>query len=44
MVFVVKFGVPDKTVFFVKGQNAFVMFYVGIHGEETGGAVIIITG
>jgi hypothetical protein len=26
MVLVVKFGVPDKTIFFVKGQNTFVRF------------------
>jgi hypothetical protein len=42
-VFVEKLGVPDKAVLFVKSQHTFVVFYVGINGEETGGATILIT-
>jgi hypothetical protein len=42
--FVAKFGVGDNAVFLVKGQYPLVMFYVGVNGEEPGGAVISITG
>jgi hypothetical protein len=34
-----EFGVWNKTVFFVKGKNTFVVFYIGIDGEKAGGTV-----
>jgi hypothetical protein len=43
-VFVEKFAVLDKAVFFVKGKDTLVVFYVGVYGEEAGGAVIVIAG
>jgi hypothetical protein len=43
-IFVEKLCIPDKAVFFVKGQHTLIMLYVGVHGEETGGAIGRITG
>jgi hypothetical protein len=36
-------GIGDKAILFVKDKNAFVVFYIGINGKETCGAVIVIT-
>jgi hypothetical protein len=44
VVFVKQFGILDKAVFLIKGKYAFIVFYVGINGEETDGAIIVITG
>jgi hypothetical protein len=38
------FAVWNEVVFFIKSQNAFIVFYVGIDGEKTGGAIGGITG
>jgi hypothetical protein len=43
-VFVEKFAVLDKAVFFVKGKDTLVVFNIGVYGEEAGGAVIVIAG
>jgi len=42
-VLVVEFGIRDKAVLFVKSKYAFIVFYVSVNGQETGGAVGCIT-
>jgi len=33
------FGIRDKAVFFIKDKNAFVVFYISVYREETGGTI-----
>jgi hypothetical protein len=42
VVFVAEFGIGDKAVFLVKSQNAFVVFYICVNVEKTGGYRIIV--
>jgi hypothetical protein len=42
-VFVVKFGIGDKAVLFVKSKYAFIVFYIRVNGQKTGGTVGCVT-
>jgi hypothetical protein len=40
-VFVLEFGVKEKTTFFVEGENVFIMFYIGVNGKKTDGTIVV---